>query len=42
MTFPQHTASSSLIGHFTVVYVVAKPFIWSEAKGDLVKVETSI
>ena len=25
-----------LIGHFTVVYLVAKPLIWSEAEGDLV------
>ena len=24
----------SLIGHFTVVYLVAKPLIWSEAEGD--------
>ena len=24
-----------LIGHFTVVYLVAKPLIWSEAEGDL-------
>ena len=30
------------IGHFTVVYLVAKPFIWSEAEGDLVVIETSI
>ena len=22
------------IGHFTVVYLVAKPLIWSEAEGD--------
>ena len=29
-------------GHFTVVYLVAKPFIWSEAEGDLVVIETSI
>ena len=28
------------IGHFTVVYVVAKPLI--EAKGDLGVIETSI
>ena len=32
----------SLIGHFTVVYLVAKPLIWSEAEGDLVVIETSI
>ena len=25
-----------IIGHFTVVYLVAKPLIWSEAEGDLV------
>ena len=30
------------IGHFTVVYLVAKPLIWSEAEGDLVVIETSI
>ena len=29
-------------GHFTVVYLVAKPLIWSEAEGDLVVIETSI
>ena len=29
-----------LIGHFTVVYLVAKPLIWSEAEGDLVVLET--
>ena len=33
---------STLIGHFTVVYLVAKPLIWSEAEGDLVVIETSI
>ena len=26
--------SVSIIGHFTVVYLVAKPLIWSEAEGD--------
>ena len=31
-----------LIGHFTVVYLVAKPLIWSEAEGDLVVLETRI
>ena len=31
-----------LISHFTVVYLVAKPLIWSEAEGDLVVIETSI
>ena len=30
------------IGHFTVVHLVAKPLIWSEAEGDLVVIETSI
>ena len=30
------------IGHFAVVYLVAKPLIWSEAEGDLVMIETSI
>ena len=31
-----------VIGHFTVVYLVAKPLIWSEAEGDLVVLETRI
>ena len=35
-------ATFSAIGHFTVVYLVAKPLIWSEAEGDLVVIETSI
>ena len=30
------------MGHFTVVNLVAKPLIWSEAEGDLVVIETSI
>ena len=30
------------IGHFTVVYLVAKPLIWSEAEGDLVVLGTRI
>ena len=30
------------IGHFTVVYLVDKPLIWSEAKSDLVVMETSM
>ena len=30
------------IGHFAVVYLVAKPLIWSEAEGDLAVIETSI
>ena len=34
--------SICLIGHFIVVYLVAKPLIWSEAEGDLVVIETSI
>ena len=29
-------------GHFTVVYLVAKPLIWSQAEGDLDVLETSI
>ena len=32
----------SKMGFFTVVYLVAKPLIWSEAEGDLVVIETSI
>ena len=35
-------ANKLLIDHFTVVYLVAKPLIWSEAKGDLVGLETRI
>ena len=31
-----------LTGHFVVVYLVAKPLIWSEIEGDLVVIETSI
>ena len=30
------------MGYFTVVYLVAKPLIWSEAGGNLVVIETSI
>ena len=30
------------IGHFTVVYLVAKPLIWSKAEGDSVVIEASI
>ena len=30
------------IGHFTVMYLVARPLIWSEAEGDLVMIETCI
>ena len=30
------------IGHFTVMYLVTKPLIWSEAEGDPVVMETSI
>ena len=30
------------IGHFTVVYLIAKPLTWNEAEGDLVVIETSI
>ena len=28
--------------HFIVVYLVAKPLIWSEAEGDLVVIKTCI
>ena len=31
-----------LIGHFTVVYRVAKPLIWSEAEVDNVVIKISI
>ena len=34
--------SVSIIGHFTVVYLVAKPLIWSEAEGDHVVIGTNI
>ena len=30
------------ISHFTIVYLIAKPLIWSEAKGDHVVIEISI
>ena len=30
-----------LIGHFTVVYLVAKPLIWSEAEGDHAVIENN-
>ena len=30
------------MGHFTVMYLVAKSLIWIEAEGDLVVIETSI
>ena len=30
------------MGHFTVVLLVAKPLIWSEAEADLVVIETSL
>ena len=30
-----------VIGNFTVVYLVAKLLIWSEAEGDLVVIETN-
>ena len=30
------------IGHFTVMYLVATPLIWSKAEGDSVVIETSI
>ena len=31
-----------LMDHFIVVYLVAKPLIWSKAEDDLVVIETSI
>ena len=31
-----------LLGHFTVVFFVAKTMIYNEAEGDLVVIETSI
>ena len=34
--------SLTLIGYFTVVYLVAKPLIWSEAEVDHVVTETRI
>ena len=34
------SAAPTSIGHFTVVYLVAKPLIWSEAEGDIVVLET--
>ena len=42
MAFWVHMSMATAIGHFTVVYLVAKPLIWSEAEGDLVVIETSI
>ena len=36
-----HKSTSHTRAHFTVVFLVAKPFIWSEAEGDLVVLETS-
>ena len=33
---------SGTMGHFTVVYLVAKPLIWSEAEVDHVVIENSI
>ena len=35
-------STMDIIGHFTVVYLDAKPLIWSDAEGDLVVTETSI
>ena len=29
------------IGHFAVVYLVAKPMTWSEAEGDHIEIETT-
>ena len=36
-----HKSASHTRAHFTVVFLVAKPLIWSEAEGDLVVIETS-
>ena len=36
-----HKGTSHTRAHFTVVFLVAKPLIWSEAEGDLVVIETS-
>ena len=36
-----YKANSQEIGHFTVVYLVAKHLICSEVEGDLVVIETS-
>ena len=36
-----HKSTSRTRTHFTVVFLVAKPLIWSEAEGDLVVIETS-
>ena len=36
-----HKSTSHTRAHFTVVFLVAKPLIWSEAEGDLVVMETS-
>ena len=36
------TSKTVTVGHFTVVYLIAKPLIWSEAEVDLVVIETSI
>ena len=36
-----HKSTSHTRAHFTVVFLVAKPLIWSEAEGDLVMIETS-
>ena len=35
------TDGYNIIGHFTVVYLVAKSLIWSEAEGHPVVIETS-
>ena len=42
-TLTMHANKSAVQnGPFTVVYLVAKPLIWSGAEGDLVVIETSI
>ena len=42
ISLSNNSGSNALISHFIVVYLVAKPLIWSEAEGDLVVIETSI
>ena len=42
MIAQSNDVTHSEIGHFTVVYLVAKPLIWSEAEGDFVVLETRI
>ena len=39
-TSHQQIGQHGTIAYFTVVNLVAKPLIWSEAEGDLVVIET--